>query len=193
MRNGMACILSALCMAALVAGGCAKKELVKSEEGAPAVQAPQPPTPTEVKPVPMEPPVKEQPVKETPIKEEALKETSKPAVAEAALQKIYFDFDSYLLSQAARDILYRNAEWLLKNPSVKAQIEGHCDERGSDEYNLALGESRAKSALNYLKVLGVPAERLSVISYGKEKPAEPGHDEAAWAKNRRAEFVILAK
>jgi peptidoglycan-associated lipoprotein len=79
----------------------------------------------------------------------------------------------------------------MKNNSLKVQIEGNCDERGSDEYNLALGEKRAKSAMKYLETLGVPAERLSVISYGKEKPADPGHDEAAWAKNRRDEFVLI--
>jgi peptidoglycan-associated lipoprotein len=109
-----------------------------------------------------------------------------------AFEKIYFDFDSYVLSQQARDVLSKNAD-LLKNKdtSLKIQIEGNCDERGSDEYNLALGEKRAKSAFNYLVTLGVPAERLSVISYGKEKPVDPGHDEAAWAKNRRDEFVVI--
>ncbi|HYS43726.1 MAG TPA: OmpA family protein, partial [Geobacteraceae bacterium] len=88
--------------------------------------------------------------------------------------------------------LNKNAEYLLKKSvSLKIQIEGHCDERGSDEYNLALGEKRAKAALNYLVTLGVPAARLSFISYGKEKPADPGHDDAAWAKNRRDEFAIV--
>ena len=77
-----------------------------------------------------------------------------------------------------------------KNSALKVRIEGHCDERGSDEYNLALGERRAKAAMNYLVTLGIADKRLSVISYGKEKPVDPGHDEAAWAKNRRAEFVI---
>jgi peptidoglycan-associated lipoprotein len=71
------------------------------------------------------------------------------------------------------------------------QIQGNCDERGSDEYNLALGERRAKVAMDYLATLGVPAERLSIISYGKEKPVDPGHDEAAWAKNRRDDFAII--
>jgi peptidoglycan-associated lipoprotein len=80
-----------------------------------------------------------------------------------------------------------------KDSAAKVRIEGNCDERGSDEYNLALGEKRAKAAMEYLVTLGIPAERLSVISYGKEKPADPGHDEAAWAKNRRDEFVVLSK
>lgn len=111
--------------------------------------------------------------------------------AETSLGTIYFDFDSYLLSSAARDTLSRNAEYLLKeNMTVKIQIEGHCDERGSGEYNLALGERRAQSAYNYLVTLGVPSDRLSVISYGKELPVANGHDNDAWAKNRRDEFII---
>jgi peptidoglycan-associated lipoprotein len=106
------------------------------------------------------------------------------------LNAIFFDFDSSTLSQPSRDTLSNNAAVLLKKQTgLKIQVEGHCDERGSAEYNLALGERRAKSAMNYLLTLGVPASRLSVISYGKEKPADQGHDDAAWAKNRRAEFV----
>ena len=110
---------------------------------------------------------------------------------QAALEKIYFDFDSFVLSGQSRDSLSRDAKLLLKNGSAKVQIEGHCDERGSDEYNLALGEKRAKAAMNYLVTLGVPSSQLSFISYGKEKPADSGHDEAAWAKNRRDEFVVI--
>ena len=89
-------------------------------------------------------------------------------------------------------MLSKNAEILLKGkPTVKIQIAGNCDERGSAEYNLALGERRAKSAQQYLITMGVAPDRLSIISYGKEKPAVEGHDEAAWAKNRRDEFTIM--
>ena len=105
-----------------------------------------------------------------------------------ALKMINFEFDSFALSQQARDILYANAEYLLKNYKGKLKLEGHCDERGSDEYNLALGENRAKAALNYLLTLGVPASQLSIISYGKERPLDPASTEEAWAKNRRVEF-----
>jgi len=113
-------------------------------------------------------------------------------VNRAALEKIHFDFDSYLLSSAARDTLSNNAEYLMKkNTAIKIQIEGHCDEQGSDVYNLALGERRAQAAFDYLKTLGVPAARLSVISYGEEMPLYAEHDETAWAENRRAEFVII--
>ena len=107
-------------------------------------------------------------------------------------ETVYFDFDKSDLRQDSRDVLSKNAESILKSyPAAKIQIEGHCDERGSAEYNLALGERRAKSAQKYLTTLNVKAENLSIISYGKEKAAVNGNDEAAWAKNRRAEFVVV--
>lgn len=108
--------------------------------------------------------------------------------AKQALHRINFDFDSYALSQASRDTLYNNAEYLLKKYKGKIRLEGHCDERGSDEYNLALGENRAKSAMNYLLTLGVPADQLSIVSYGEERPLDNDHTEDAWANNRRVEF-----
>jgi peptidoglycan-associated lipoprotein len=111
--------------------------------------------------------------------------------AESALKMITFDFDSYVLSKPARDILYNNADYLLKKYKGKVKLEGHCDERGSDEYNLALGEKRAKAAMDYLSTLGVPSEQLSIISYGKERPLDAGHTEESWARNRRVEFVLV--
>jgi peptidoglycan-associated lipoprotein len=110
--------------------------------------------------------------------------------AAANFETIYFGFDKSDLTQAARDVLSKNADIALKASNAKIQIEGHCDERGSAEYNLALGERRAKSSMQYLVTLGVKADRLSTISYGKEKPAVKGNDEAAWSKNRRAEFIV---
>ena len=110
-----------------------------------------------------------------------------------ALESVYFDFDSSVLSQDARKKLVNNAEKLSKDGKVRIRIEGNCDERGSDEYNIALGERRAKAAIQYLATLGIPEKRLSSISYGKEKPAVEGHDETAWAKNRRDEFVIVSQ
>ena len=121
------------------------------------------------------------------------KAAAERAAAEAALtalKTIHFEFDSFLLSQESRDILYRNAEFMLKKYKGKVVLEGNCDERGSDEYNLALGENRAKAAMNYLLTLGVPAEQLSIVSYGEEKPVDPGHTEEAWAKNRRVDFTM---
>jgi len=107
-----------------------------------------------------------------------------------AFEKIYFNFDSSALSDAARQSLVKNFAVLKQNPQSRIRVEGHCDERGSGEYNLALGERRAQAAVRYLTTMGVQAARLSTISYGKEKPADSGHDEAAWAKNRRDEFFV---
>lgn len=107
-----------------------------------------------------------------------------------APQTVYFAFDDYTLNQDAQQHLQGMADHLKKTQSTVVQIEGHCDERGSIEYNLALGERRAQSVKNYLVQLGIDAARLSTISYGEEKPAADGHDEAAWTKNRRAEFTL---
>ena len=122
-----------------------------------------------------------------------LEPISNAAELRITLENIYFDFDSAVLSQEARKKLVMNAEKLNKDGKVKIRIEGNCDERGSDEYNIALGERRAKAALKYLATLGIPEKRLSSISYGKEKPAVERHDEDAWAKNRRDEFVIVSQ
>ena len=109
------------------------------------------------------------------------------------LQTAYFDFDSFQLRKDARDALKFDADWLRKSSGATVQVEGHCDERGTTEYNLALGEKRANAARDYLVKLGVNKSRVSVISYGKERPADPGHTEDSWGKNRRAQFVILSK
>ena len=123
--------------------------------------------------------------------EKAAAESAAAERLKLSLKTINFDYDSYVLSQSARDTLYNNAEYLLKKYKGKVKLEGHCDERGSDEYNLALGENRAKSAMNYLLTLGVPADQLSIVSYGKERPLDNGHSEEAWAKNRRVEFTTV--
>lgn len=175
----------------LAAGGCAKHDMVKKDEGlSPVASAPaKAPVKTEV--------VKDLPVKQAKVAESNMGEIQKNAgqidELKSALAKIYFDFDSYNLSGTARSDLVKNAKLLKKDSVGKVRIEGNCDERGSDEYNLALGEKRANVAMRYLVTLGIPAERLSVISYGKEKPADPGHDEAAWARNRRDEFAVESK
>jgi len=109
------------------------------------------------------------------------------------LKDIHFDFDKYDIRSQDGEILKENASLLMKHPSVKIQIEGHCDERGTNEYNLALGERRANAAKKYLIALGLSADRISTISYGEERPADPGHNEEAWATNRRDHFVILSK
>jgi peptidoglycan-associated lipoprotein len=113
--------------------------------------------------------------------------------AQSPLDDIHFDYDSAELSGEARSTLDANVQWLRRNPSVTILIEGHCDERGTVEYNLALGERRAMAAYNFMVSSGLPSERIKTISYGKEFPVDPGHDEAAWARNRRAHFVITSK
>jgi peptidoglycan-associated lipoprotein len=181
MKQRMTKFFLVLCCGTIITAGCAKKEVVKSEE---------PIAPTKAVEAPSAPPVKAEPAKEAPMmKEETLQEPVKAVAPETALQPVYFGFDSYVLESDARDILKKNAQFLMQNKSSKVQIQGNCDERGSAEYNLALGENRAKAAMNYLITLGVPADRLSFISFGKEKPLDPGHDEAAWAKNRRDDLV----
>jgi len=109
------------------------------------------------------------------------------------LKPIRFDFDKYDIRPSDAEILKANAAVLKKYPGLKIQIEGHCDERGTNEYNLALGERRASSTKKYLNSLGIGTDRISTISYGEEKPLDPAHNEDAWAKNRRANFLITAK
>ena len=106
------------------------------------------------------------------------------------LHDIYFDYDKSDIREADRANLSKNAETLKKFDFLKVTVEGHCDERGTNEYNLALGEARAQSTKNYLIDLGVSASRVSTISYGEEKPVDPGKNEESWPKNRRAHFVV---
>lgn len=108
----------------------------------------------------------------------------------AALPTIYFEYDSFSLNAASREALGMAAQWLKANTAQKIQIEGHCDERGTTEYNLALGERRASTVRDFLVGQGVSNSQVSTISYGEERPLNPASDEAAWAQNRRADFVI---
>ncbi len=183
-----------LACATLVAAGCAKQELVKKDDQLAA-------TPAAGKAA-QELPRPAQTVPQTPAAQPAAAQQAK-AIAETpatgagmnqtALERIYFSFDSNALSDEARSTLKKNADLLKKNKALTVRIEGNCDERGSDEYNLALGEKRAIAARQYLLTLGASADRLSVISYGKEKPADTGHTEAAWAKNRRDDFIVTSR
>ncbi|MFN8389466.1 MAG: peptidoglycan-associated lipoprotein Pal [Bdellovibrionota bacterium] len=110
--------------------------------------------------------------------------------AAGPLKPIYFDYDKSNLTSQSQSTLKENAQYMKSNPAQKVSLEGHCDERGTNEYNLALGARRAKSAFEYLRTLGIPSEQMSTVSYGEEFPADPGHNEAAWSKNRRVESVI---
>jgi peptidoglycan-associated lipoprotein len=112
---------------------------------------------------------------------------------DSPLRPLFFVLDSSDVSAEGQQVLQANAAVLKKYPGMQVTIEGHCDERGTAEYNLALGERRALSAKNYLVSLGIPADRVKTVSYGKEFPFDAGHDDAAWQNNRRAHFVITAK
>jgi peptidoglycan-associated lipoprotein len=112
---------------------------------------------------------------------------------DSPLAPVYFELDSVDISPEGRTILQASAQVLKQQPTWQITIEGHCDERGTAEYNLALGERRAVAAKTYLVSLGIAADRLRTVSYGKEFPFDPGHDDSAWSKNRRAHFVITAK
>ncbi|MEW6410116.1 MAG: peptidoglycan-associated lipoprotein Pal [Nitrospirota bacterium] len=161
--------------------GCAKK--VVKEEPAKEVVKEAAPAPKEApKPAP------------APVAEKPIVEAKRVAVEEApALKDIHFDFDKYNIRDDAKPVLEKNAEWLIKNKNVKIQIEGHCDERGTSEYNMGLGERRAKSTKDYLVKLGVDANRITTISYGKERPLCTEKNEACWQKNRRSHFVVTSK
>ncbi len=114
-----------------------------------------------------------------------------PVAAAPALSNVYFDFDRYNIRPGDADILKKNADWFKANPSSRVRIEGNCDERGTVEYNLALGQKRADAAKNYLTGLGVDGKRLDTISYGKERPVCTEHNEACWARNRTDVFAPL--
>jgi peptidoglycan-associated lipoprotein len=191
MRHTQVAVI-ALLVAALGAGACGKKK--------PPIARPMPPPPA-VGPTTNMPPAPPTPVPDTtPIPPEP-KITDDPLVSgdldvinkNSPFQPVFFLLDSFEIEGPAQQALTANAEILKKYPSWVITLEGHCDERGTAEYNLALGEKRAIAARTYLVSLGVPADRLRTVSYGKEFPFDPGHDEAAWSKNRRAHFVVTSK
>ncbi len=160
-----------------------------------------PPPPAEGTTAATRPPSPPQPVAEPTvvppepiIREGAISSASLDELNKSSpLKPVFFELDSSELSPSSLAVLDANAAMLKRNGSWTVTVEGHCDERGSAEYNLALGERRAAAARTYLVSLGIPADRLRTVSYGKEFPFDPGHEEGAWAKNRRAHFVITAK
>lgn len=181
--------------------GCARQDVVKKDDGvAPATVAKQVDPAKSAEPKAITPPSKQtatppvaQSTSSQPTATQQLQKTSSMTELQSTLERIYFDFDSASLSEVSRSTLAKNAAALAKEAMSKIRIEGNCDERGSAEYNLALGERRAKAAHQYLVTMGVKSDRLSIISYGKEKPAVQGSDESAWSKNRRDEFVVVTK
>lgn len=186
----------------LMISSCAKKQVKMEEEvtkptptPTPAPSAPGPaPTPREAAPGP---PTEEEAYKKAEAERQAkLRELERAQELRNEIrifesEHIYFDFDRAELKPEARAILVKKAEWLRKHPEYSVLIEGHCDERGTNEYNLALGDRRANAAWKFLNALGISGERMSTISYGEERPADPRHNQEAWAKNRRDEFKVI--
>ena len=193
MKSRMILLLAALSISALMTGGCANKDVVKTEEPAVATVKPEIPAQPAQQPKAEEPAAPAKSAVEAPVEIKPADTQPTKAVADVSpFETVYFDFDKADLRADTRATITKNAEIMKKTKATaKVRIEGHCDERGSAEYNLALGERRANSVQQYLITLGVQAERLSVVSYGKEKPAVQGSGEEAWAKNRRAEFVVV--
>ena len=204
-RELMSMVVCLACVGLLVFGaGCAKKQVSSApSEGAVEQAAPGEPGygETEEEIEARRRALEEEKVEEYGLKAEKARQAEERLEAEKAQamsemvqdlkEPIHFAFDSYELSPEARSILKDKAAVLDGNPEWKVVIEGHCDERGTDEYNLALGERRARAAYEFLVLLGIEADRLSIISYGEEKPVDTAHTEAAWARNRRDEFRVI--
>lgn len=172
--------------------GCGKKT--------PPVARPAPPPATTADTTPSRPPSPPDPAREPvsvpaePVRDDAISSASLDDLNKnSPLKPVYFELDSSDLSPANQKVLDEDAALMKRYTTWTVTIEGHCDERGTAEYNLALGERRAIAARAYLVSLGIAADRLRTVSYGKEFPFDPGHDEGAFAKNRRAHFVITAK
>ena len=208
MRRNLGSVMVALAFCMMFVAGCGgNKEVLKEDSAkAPAMAAPS----AEVQSVEKAAPAAKAPAAKFSVGEPMVEGADKTAAKTGAVQKqaeaaavsakelyeladIYFDFDKFNLRDDARDALKKHAEWLNKNKDVMVVVEGHCDERGTAEYNLALGERRANAAAKFLVDMGIDAKRIKTISYGEELPLDKGHDEAAWAKNRRAHFDVSGK
>jgi peptidoglycan-associated lipoprotein len=186
-RHSTPIVLLAFVAAAMLpmAQGCKKKPPTTTAEARPPVEAPAPPE-TRVPPPPSAAPreVGGGDVMATDIAELNTK---------GYLKDAYFDYDQSDLREDARGSLSGNAEWLKRYPSIQVLIEGHCDERGTSAYNLALGDRRANAARDYVDSLGIASSRIRTVSYGKERPACTESSESCWQQNRRAHFVITSK
>jgi peptidoglycan-associated lipoprotein len=183
-------LVGALCaILGLTVAACGRPTPPPAPPPAPPPTAPAPPPPPPPKPAPP-PPAAPPPLTEDQI---FAQKTVDQLNAERPLADVLFDYDSATLRDDGRSAASRNADYLKRWQSVRITVEGHADSRGTSEYNLALGERRALAARDYLVSLGIPATRVRKVSYGKEFPFDPGHDEAAWANNRRAQFVVTSK
>ena len=184
--------------------GCAKKTIRSDSpvytpsrvEPGPAEARPEAAAPEKEKKL-AEESLREESLREKALREKALQEEAarrEAAAREAAsksvsLEPVFFDFDQWSIREDQKEVMAKNSQWLKSNPNVKVRLEGHCDERGTAEYNLALGQKRAEGVKSFLEGLGISSQRMATVSYGEERPLDPGHNEAAWTKNRRVDIV----
>jgi len=203
-------LLVALILAVGIFSGCAKKA-VRSDTAAytpskvvePKPSEPQPEVKSEASsPDQSAAAEREKRLREESLREEELRrkaqqeEAARKAAAEREaalkarkLEPVYFEFDQWSIREDQKEVMAKNAEWIKANPNTKVRLEGHCDERGTAEYNLALGQKRADAVKTFLEGLGVSRQRMSTISYGEERPLDAAHNEAAWVKNRRVDIL----
>ena len=185
-------ILTAASLLLIVSMGCRSKTVVE--------EAPAPTTAPEPAPVVEQPKQVEEPTDfapEKPVDVEDLSgdiaDVNQRAQDRGWVRDAFFELDSFILTSASQDNLAISSAWLKGHSEFNVVLEGHCDERGTDQYNLALGDRRANAAKNYLVTLGIPEGRIRTVSYGEERPFDPGHNDSAWAKNRRAHIVLVRK
>jgi len=209
--KGIRLLLIGLLILALGPGiGCAKKTIRSDSpvytpsrvEPGPAETRPEAAAPDKTAALEKEKKLAEESLREESLREKALREKAlqeeaarrEAAAREAAsktvsLEPVFFDFDQWSIREDQKEVMAKNSQWLKSNPNVKVRLEGHCDERGTAEYNLALGQKRAEGVKSFLEGLGISSQRMATISYGEERPLDPGHNEEAWAKNRRVDIV----
>jgi peptidoglycan-associated lipoprotein len=209
--KGIRLLLMGLLILAIGPGiGCAKKTIRSDSpvyspsrvEPGPAEATPEGAAPDKTAALEKEKKLAEESLREQSLKEEALREKAlqeeaarrEAAAREAAmksvsLEPVFFDFDQWSIREDQKEVMAKNSQWLKSNPNVKVRLEGHCDERGTAEYNLALGQKRAEGVKSFLEGMGISSQRMTPVSYGEERPLDPGHDEAAWTKNRRVDIV----
>lgn len=215
MKKGMVILLGVIFGVSVLNFSCSQK-MMRSEETPYAISREEPRKDIRLEPKAITPsPPSSSPAsdiekraEDKPIKEETLggkplvpkahkeelkreKETREVTIAATELKSIFFDFDQAVIREDQKEVMLQNAQWLKAHPQVRVRIEGNCDERGTAEYNLALGQRRAEAVKEFLEGLGIDAKRMQTISYGFERPLDPGHNEEAWAKNRRVDFTIL--
>jgi peptidoglycan-associated lipoprotein len=186
-RTALFSIALAAALAVSVSGCSSKAKQKTTAPQATATEAPAEPSKPEVTPPPVAEPFPQEPLDKSTVGEATIDELNRQGV----LRTVYFAYNSDELDDARRAVLQANAQWIAAHPKYTVEIGGHCDERGSIGYNVALGDRRATAVKSYLVGLGASGARLVSVSYGEERPAVPGHDESAWKQNRRGVFILM--